>query len=432
MGQRMNRMNQMNQQRPQGMGQNTGIMGGRQQMNTQGGDASWDRSRDVRSQGMGQNTGFTGGGQQMNMSSQSYQPYNMGGAGSNEGGRTRDSSTGDYYDATGGGNGNGSASNGRGLGILEQWQGRPGSDKGTKNWTNPDYYANEGNRNTMEGYSSLYAVPMFNAALAQQTQDYNQFSDARNFGEQQYLNRGQMGLAERGASREDLALQYGQGNWEQGFGLEQELGRGAQAIDRDRLNMESGLGYGRLGLDRDMGMGRLNLDREMGRGDLNLRGELGRGELANTRFANEAQAARYAGMTSNEAFANQSQDARFRGMTENEAAANAAQAERFRGMTGNEAAANAAQAERYRAMSGNEQFANQTGRMGEENKLFLGKGDLDLRGRDLDLTNAYRNNQLAQEAQLSREKFKNELQNTRLAATGRIAGQNARAVRSWY
>lgn len=355
-------------------------------------------------------------GQQMNMPPQNWGSGPAGGAGGSYPGMPPGSAIGNIGPNQGstrmpqqGGN--------QAQQILDQWRGAPGSADGTKDWTNPQWYANEGNRNTMEGYSSLYAVPMFNAAMAARTQDYNELSGDRNFGEQQYLNRGQMDLAYRGSGREDLALKYGQENnvrdfgetqrqFNQGFGLQQELGRGNLAATNFANDTQRQLGQQQNAIaDYEAKTGRIDVEgrqkldafrNDTERQNVNNQFSLGNAANANNRYATDVEKLLGQGALSNQAFANQ------------------------------------AQAQRYQGQTTNEAFANQTALQNVQNQFSLGQGQLGFQGRELDVNEAFRRSQLAQDADLTREKFKNDLMNTRMATQGRAAGPNQRAVRSWY
>jgi hypothetical protein len=62
----------------------------------------------------------------------------------------------------------------------------------------------------------------------------------------------------------------------------------------------------------------------------------------------------------------------------------------------------------------------------------LGRGQLGLGNRQLDVDSQLRSRQLSQEADLTREKFQNDLTQSRYQAFGRAQAPNAKAVRSWY
>lgn len=98
-------------------------------------------------------------------------------------------------------------------------------------------YMDENYRNAAEGYANYHAIPYANALQAQQTQRDNMTQFGATHGETVRGNTHAMGIADRASGREDMALAYGQQNnirdfgeaqrqYNQGFGLEQELGRG--------------------------------------------------------------------------------------------------------------------------------------------------------------------------------------------------------------
>lgn len=102
------------------------------------------------------------------------------------------------------------------------------------------------------------------------------------------------------------------------------------------------------------------------------------------------------------------------------------------GQNANQAQANAALAARYQGQTQNEAGANQNALLNIQNQYALGQGALGFQNRELDTNEAYRRSQLSQEADLTREKFKNDLVQSRYSAFGRAAAPNARALRSWY
>lgn len=102
------------------------------------------------------------------------------------------------------------------------------------------------------------------------------------------------------------------------------------------------------------------------------------------------------------------------------------------GQNANQAYANQAQAQRYQGQTQNEAGANQNSLLNIQNQYALGQGGLTFQNRELDTNEAYRRQQLSQEADLTREKFKNDLTQSRYSAFGRAAAPNARALRSWY
>ena len=102
------------------------------------------------------------------------------------------------------------------------------------------------------------------------------------------------------------------------------------------------------------------------------------------------------------------------------------------GQNANQAQANAALAQRYQGQTQNEAGANQNSLLNIQNQYALGQGGLSFQNRELDTNEAYRRSQLSQEADLTREKFKNDLVQSRYSAFGRAAAPNARALRSWY
>jgi len=102
------------------------------------------------------------------------------------------------------------------------------------------------------------------------------------------------------------------------------------------------------------------------------------------------------------------------------------------GQNANQAQANAALAQRYQGQTQNEAVANQNSLLNIQNQYALGQGALGFQNRELDTNEAYRRSQLSQEADLTREKFKNDLVQSRYSAFGRAAAPNARALRSWY
>lgn len=317
-------------------------------------------------------------------------------------------------------------------GILDTWRGQqPGGDPvqmGQKDWTNPSFFANEGNRNLMEGYTNYFAIPYGNLALAQQTQDFNQANAISNFLEQQRVNSGQMELAKQGSQREDTALNFGMQTNQRDFtegqrqfneqnALDEMWKRGqldaqTYANETQRIQTQNQLTLGQesnrnqlIGLNQQYQLGQAaNQNQAMdirnqyalGQGknanellNINNQMTLGKGSLANQAFANQAQAARYQGQTANEAFANQT------------------------------------------ALTlGQGQNANQ--RFGLENQLALGQGQLGFQNRELDVNNAFNQQQLAQQADLTREGYQRDLTNQRYAAFGRATAPNTRAAQSWY
>jgi hypothetical protein len=283
------------------------------------------------------------------MQNPAYQPYNMQGQVSMD--RPRDD--GGIYNGP-------PLGSGRTSSILDQW----GSTKNPQgpDYSRPGWYKNGDNREAMESYSRDYAVPFFNAALAERTQGYNERADTRNFGETQRLNTHGMGLADRGSAREDLALSYGQKNnvrdfgeaqrqYNQGFGLEQELGRGT---------------------------------------------------LAATNYANQTNR----NQVNNQNLIQQEQN----------------RIAQYEAQTGRQDVEG-----RQRL----DQFSNDTARMGVNNQMTLGQGQLGFENRRLDVDDAYRQKALSQEGAIARERMASDSMNQRYATFGRATAPNARAVRSW-
>lgn len=366
--------------------------------------------------------------------------------------------------------------------ILAAWRGQqPGGDPtqvGQKDWTNPSFYANEGNRNLMEGYTNYYAVPYGNLALAQQTQDFNQSNAISNFNEQQRVNTGQLDLAYRGSGREDQALAFGQftnqRDYEeavrqanQQYGLSAELGRGQLSATNYANQTQRDLGLGQISVAQEQNRidnmyksgqlsndqyanatNRLNANNQYTLGQqqnanqlLGLQNDyaLGQGQNANQRYATDVTKQLGVGSLQNDATRNQNDFTLGQGNLQNQQYANQTQRTDVnnnyllgQGSLQNQQFANQAQAARYSGQTANEQFANQTALTGVQNQYALGQGQLGYQNRQLDTTNSFNQQQLAQEADLTREKYKNDLMNTRLAATGRVAPVNQRAIRQWY
>lgn len=252
----------------------------------------------------------------------------------------------------------------------------------------PAKYGDEGFRNMMEGFQNYFATPMFNQYLADRTQGYNEFADARNFTEQQQINDFNELMARQASGREDRALDFGMRTNQRDFTEGQRQFNATNAnerfgLDTNRMDVQNrlALGQGQLSNDRrgqdinrELGLAGINQDRydTDARTRVDMRGhditrELGLGSLANDK-----------------------------------------------------------------ARIGNDRFANETGRMDVQNRMTLGQGQLGFQNRELDVNDAFRRQQLAQDADLSRERMKNDLTQTRYQTFGRSAAPNFRAAMSWY
>jgi hypothetical protein len=269
--------------------------------------------------------------------------------------------------------------------ILDQW-GTTNNPVGP-DYSRPGWYKNGDNREAMESYSRDYAVPYFNAALAKQTQDYNQSSDTRNFGETQRVNTHGMGLADRGSAREDLALSYGQKNnvrdfgeaqrqYNQGFGLEQELGRGT---------------------------------------------------LAATNYANQTNR----NQVNNQNLIQQEQNriAQYEAQTGRQDVEGRQRLDQFSNDTARMGVNN--QLRLGEGQLKNDSYNNETTRLGVNNQMTLGQGQLGFQNRQLDTDEAYRRTALTQEGAIARERMATDSMNQRYATFGRASAPNTRAMRSW-
>ena len=79
------------------------------------------------------------------------------------------------------------------------------------------------------------------------------------------------------------------------------------------------------------------------------------------------------------------------------------------------------------------QYSAETDRTNVGNQYSLGQGQLGFQNRELDVNDVFRNKQLGQEADLTREKFGNDLMQSRYQSFGRAVqpGQGAKMLRSW-
>lgn len=355
--------------------------------------------------------------------------------------------------------------------LLSQWSGNP-------DLQNLDKYRDQRFRDSAEAYANSYGVPMGNLLLAQQGQNFNEFANSRDFREQMFLNRAGLDLQKQGSAREDKALQAGIDQFGQRFGLESELGRGQLANETTNIANQFALGQGRnsnelLGIQNQFTLGQqANANTaqnnawnyELGQGSLANQAqnnawnyELGQGANANNAQANANTAQNNAwnyqlgqGRNSNELLGIQNQFALGQQANSNNLLGIQGQNQRYQGQTANEQYANQTnrqlgqqanantllgiqgQNARYQGQTANEQFANQTALTGVQNQYALGQGQLSFQNRQLDTTNSFNDRQLAQQADLTREKYKNDLTQSRYSAFGRAATPNQRATQSWY
>lgn len=257
--------------------------------------------------------------------------------------------------------------------LLNQWVGGPGGADNAKDWTQPSFYGNEGNRNMMEGYNTLFATPLFNAQMAARTQGFNELTGNRNFDEQHLLNQSQMGLAGRGQDLQEKAFAFSQ----------QTNGRDFQETVR-QANMGNKLAQSQLSELSQFHQGQVqNQGQQIGN-------EMLLGSQANRTNQQKVSNDYNLGMGTNQ---NQGQQIK------------------------NEFAL------------GNQANANQ--RYGMTNDFNLGQGNLNLGNRTLDTTNAFNKQSLAQDKLLAKNKNATDIMNQRYATFGRGSAPNPREALSW-
>lgn len=308
--------------------------------------------------------------------------------------------------------------------ILQSWNSKYGPNS-------PVNYMDENWRNAAEGYANYFAIPYANAELAQRTQGFNEWNAQATLAEQQRLNQHQMGLDTRGADREDLALSYNQQNntrdfgesqrqFNQNYGLQQELGRGQlaatnyanqtarnDAVERARI-ADYEARTGRIDVE-----GRQRLEQYANETDRTRVGNdyiLGQGALANQGYANQTERDR----ANNDYSLGREGLANDRTRMGNDYILG-------QGALANQGYANQAQAQRFQGQTANEAMANQTANTKVQNDYSLGQGSLTFQNRELD-TNA----------QLQRERMANDMKLQTIQSTGRNVMPNQRAVRQWY
>jgi hypothetical protein len=314
---------------------------------------------------------------------------------------------------------------------------------------NPAFMANEGNRNIAEGYANYFAIPFFNASLANRQQNFGEAQFGATFGEQQRLNTSQMDLARQASGREDQALKFGQETNIRDFGEAKRQFDQVTELDRlwktGQINAQTYANETQR-LQAQWSRDTANFANTTDRTNVNNQFTLGQGQLQNQAFANQTErqaqaalAAYQSGQISLGEFQNQTNRIQAEGQLANQQFSN--QTDRTnvnnqftlgQGQLANQQFANQAQAQRFQGQTSNEAFANQTALQNVNNQFTLGQGQLGFQNRELDTNEAYRRSALGQEADLTREKFQNDLTQTRYQTFGRAKAPNTRASMSWY
>jgi hypothetical protein len=291
----------------------------------------------------------------------------------------------------------------------------------TGGYSDPSKYGDEGFRNMMEGFTNYGFNPYMNAMMAQRTQQMNEQFGGWDRGEQQRLNTHGMGLADRSSAREDEALRFGQQTNQRDFGEAQRQFNEQQGLDHMwKTGQLSAQEYANE-TARIQAQGQLKNDafaNETGRMGVNNQLELGRGALENDRFNNDTTRQK----TQNEydLGLGNLENARFDNQTRRDLG---------QGQLSNEGRRIDNDFNLGQGRLGLDKELGQ-GRLGLDTEL--GRGQLGLGNRQLDVDSQLRSRQLSQEADLTREKFQNDLTQSRYQAFGRAQAPNAKAVRSWY
>lgn len=273
-------------------------------------------------------------------------------------------------------------------------------------------FGSQDERMKANSYSDNFLQPYLNYDLQKGDQAFNQQYGQWNANEQFRLNNFNMGLQGANTNLNYAAFNAGLGQAQ--AGLEQNQ----FGLDTNRLNVnnqftlgQGGLANERFGLENQFTLGQGNLAATNKQIDNQY--SLGQGGLANERFGLENQFT-----LGNAANANQATSI----------------ANQFTLGQGNLAATNQQIANQYTLGQGglqNERFANQTGRLGVENQFALGNRGLNLQEQQQGFQQGYQNRALQQEADLMRERYQNDLTQSRYSAFGRAQAPNFRQMNSW-
>jgi hypothetical protein len=297
--------------------------------------------------------------------------------------------------------------------MMDRWN--------TGGYNDPSKYGDEGFRNMMEGFTNYGFNPYMNALMAQRTQQMNEQFGGWDRNEQARVNSGQMDLAYRGSAREDEALAFGQKTNQRDFGEAQRQFNAQQGLDAMwKTGQLSAQEYANE-TARISAQGQIGNDKyanETGRMGVNNQLELGRGALENDRFNNDTTRRNV----------DQQYDLGLGGL-ENQRYANQTQRDLGQGQLSNDGRRIDNDFSLGQGRLGLDRDLGQ-GRLGLDTEL--GRGQLGVQNRELNVRKQMQRSQLEQEADLTREKFQNDLTQSRYQAFGRAQAPNAKAVRSWY
>lgn len=286
------------------------------------------------------------------------------------------------------------------MNILQQLQ------NGGWNLNNPATWQGQAKDN-LESFMGNYFVPYINASNSVEAQRNNEYNAAANLAEQQRTNTANIGLAQQGQDLQRDAFGFASGPQFQA-GLDQfnrNLGLQTQA-QKDTAAYQQGQNSNQLlGLNQNYSLGQAANANTAQNNSWNY--ALGQQQNANT----------LTGL-------NQNYDL---GKVQN---ANAAQNNANTLQLGQAANANTAQNNAWNYALG--QGQNQNAANANNNTLTLGQGQLGYQNRQLDTTNSFNRDQLAQDATLAYAKNANDLTQARYAAFGRAQAPNSRAALSWY
>jgi hypothetical protein len=286
--------------------------------------------------------------------------------------------------------------------------------------TDPSKY-DENFRNMMEGYSNYSMIPYSNALNAGRTLDQNAAFGAWDRNEQGRLNDHTMGLANRGATREDTALNFGMKTNERDYGegvrqFDKTLGRDMFGLETNRMDVKN-----RNTIDKERNR-IAQYEAETGRVDVEGRRKL-------EEFANNTARMGVTGGLEND---------KLRIGNEYDLGLGKLDNDRFNNQTTRDLGQGALDNDRTRI--GNEMTLGQ-GRLGLDRErdmgrlgldTELGRGALGFQNRELDVNDAYRQKALGQEADLSRERMRSDELNNRYQVFGRSQAPNVKANRSFY
>lgn len=286
--------------------------------------------------------------------------------------------------------------------YLGQWGGKGSpSDllqniaSGGNNIATPGQWTGQ-NRDLLESYMGNFFTPFVNAQNAQEAQRFNEYNAGQQMSEQQRVNSGQMDIAQQAQNLQRQGFDFASGPQFQ------------QAISQ--FNQQQGLAN----------TTQQNTNAyQMGQNQYNAANVANQYKLGNQANQNTAQNNAWNYSLGQGANQNQSQ------ANANTAQNNAWNYNLGQGANSNQATQNANTLQL--GMGQNQNAANQNA-----NTLALGQGQLGYQNRQLDTTNAFNQQQLAQDAALTREKYGNDLTQARYAAFGRAQQPNSRAALSWH